>query len=289
LAVPHVPTVEEFKERVKQDWANDTIAAAWRKWHPQFSEQTRSLTEAILEIAAVQPGIRILDLASGTGEPALALAQAVEPDGHVTATDLSPGMLAAAEENALSAGLSNLSFQVADAHDLPFPNETFDVVTSRLGVMFFVDLRQALGEIRRVIKPGGRAAFVAWGPIDDNPFFAGTLKPLSQRVGAPTPPPDAPTPFRFAEGGTLTTALQHAGFKDVREESRLVAYRWPGTAEELWAMVQEIGPQFQTMFTELSADEQGQIGKEVIANLHVYSSQDGLDLPARIVLVSAVR
>jgi len=126
--------------------------------------------------------MRVLDLASGSGEPALTLARHVDATGHVVATDLSQGMLDLAEENARKVGLANISFRQADAHRLPFDNESFDCVTCRLGIMYFVDVHGALMEIRRVLKPEGRAVFAAWGPWDRGSLFQLFLA-RSLRVG----------------------------------------------------------------------------------------------------------
>lgn len=108
-----------------------------------------------------------LDIAYGTGDPAFALAEAVGPDGHVAATDVAPKMSAIAEAGSQAAGISNMSFQESDAEALPFPDETFDAVTRRLGVMFFTDAVKGLSEFRRVLKPGAIAALVAWAGQQD--------------------------------------------------------------------------------------------------------------------------
>jgi len=142
-------STEQFKEQVRAEWTDSATVAAWRKWHSKSAAQTREATEAIVQVAHVAQGLQILDLASGAGEPSLTLARAVGPPGHVTATDLGAGMLALAEENAQRAGLTNLTFQEADAHTLPFADEIFDRVTCRFGVMYFADVGLALREVRR--------------------------------------------------------------------------------------------------------------------------------------------
>ena len=119
------------------------------------------MKEALLAHADIQPGMEVLDLASGTGDPAITIAGLVE-DGHVTASDLSPAMLEACTEHAREAGLTNLTCQQADAESLPFADDSFDRVTSRLGIMYFVDVQTALAEIMRVLKPGGVATFLVW-------------------------------------------------------------------------------------------------------------------------------
>lgn len=105
------------------------------------------MTQAIVEAATVQPGMRVLDIACGTGEPAISLAALLAGKGEVVGVDVSPAPLKIAEERALQRGLANASFQQADAHELPFPDNSFDRITSRLGVMFFSDLPRALSEM----------------------------------------------------------------------------------------------------------------------------------------------
>jgi ubiquinone/menaquinone biosynthesis C-methylase UbiE len=140
---------------MSQDWSR--VASGWRKWHRRFALQSATLTDLIISGAQLRQGMNVLDLASGSGEPALTAAQVVGPDGHVAATDISSEMLLVAEENARSLGLGNLTFRQMDAQELPFQDESFDAVTCRLGLMFFPDPRAALREVRRVLRPGGRA------------------------------------------------------------------------------------------------------------------------------------
>ena len=106
------------------------------------------LTDMMLAVAGIQPGMQVLDLAGGTGEPALTIAASVGPDGHVTVTDLVPEMLAAAEAKARARGLTTISVRQAAAESLLFPDQQFDRVTCRLGVMHFADPAQALREAR---------------------------------------------------------------------------------------------------------------------------------------------
>jgi ubiquinone/menaquinone biosynthesis C-methylase UbiE len=185
--------VDELKQRVETEWAGDETARAWRKYYGLMKDQLKDVTSALVDAAEVSPGMVVLDLASGTGEPALSIARRVGPVGRVTATDISEPMLSVLRENAANEGVSNIDTEVGDAHGLRFADATFDRVTSRFGVMFFIEIQKALGEVRRVLKPGGRAAFLAWGKPTPDTFFGATVVPFMKRMDVP-PDPDAPTP-----------------------------------------------------------------------------------------------
>ncbi|HEX2171390.1 MAG TPA: class I SAM-dependent methyltransferase [Dehalococcoidia bacterium] len=274
------PTPEELKDQQRQGWAN--IAAAWRKWAPEMVAQGRAATELILREAHVRPGQRVLDLASGAGDPALTLAEAVAPDGHVTATDLTPEMLSGLAETARARGLANVSTQPADIEALPFPDAYFDVVTCRFGIMFCPDVGQACREIRRVLRPGGRAVLLVWGS-SDQPFFASTRGVVGRHMHLPTPPPGAPTPWRFAEEGSISTALREAGFGEVREQLHTVSWPFPGSPERAWTALREITGM------EIPADILDKVGADVVAALGQYYDGHQVDPTAQVIVASGVR
>jgi len=277
-----------FKAQLRQDWTEG--AAGWRQWNAQFVIQSRAATDAIVQAAQVTPGMQVLDLASGTGEPALTLAEAVRPGGHVTATDLVPEMLAITEEFARQRGLRNLTTQPADAEALPFPEQTFDVVTCRFGLMFCPDVGQALREIRRVLKPGGRAAFMAWGPFDQNPYSTTTVGVFMQHVPLPPPEPGTPHPFIFAQAGTLSTALRAAGFAQVQEEARTIPWVFPGPVASCWEAARALsGPAFRRCFEALAPERHAQVIQEVHAAIGHYYDGQQVNFTARIVLASGRR
>src|SRR5260370_41066682 len=134
-----------------------------------------ALTEALVEYSRPLPGMRVVDLASGTGEPGISLAARVGPQGSVTAVDQSSDLLAIAAERARNKKLSNFTTQQADAHQLPLADRTFNLATCRFGVIFFSDVERALTELRRVLKPGARACFAAWGPVEQ-PYWQTPMK-----------------------------------------------------------------------------------------------------------------
>lgn len=287
MSTPRVSNVEPSKERARQDFTSR--AASFRKWKSQQEIQGRAVTQLLLRVARVKPGMQVLDVASGAGDPAHALAEVVGPSGHVTATDLVPEMLAVAEECARERGLANMTFQQADAEALPFPDQAFDLVTCRLGVMFFPDVGQALREIQRVLKPGGCASFVAWGPLDQKLDTWICLDILNKYVQELPAELVASTAYRFARAGSLSAALRDAGFRQIQEDSHVVPYPWPGSPEDSWQYYRTSGPLISRRLERLAPEHQDQVDAEVIEAIRQYHDGKQVNFTAAIVVASGVR
>jgi SAM-dependent methyltransferase len=203
MSSPDPAKIERYPEGLREEWTGEATVSAWRKWQAPLAAFTREATQALLQAAQLRPGMRVLDLASGVGDPTLAIAEVVGPSGHLIATDLGPGMIVLGEELAQARGLRNIEFRVANVEVLPFPDESFDVVTCRFGAMFFPDQIKAFRECLRVLKHGGRVALVVWGKREE-PFLGTTFGIISKYVELPPPDPNAPHAFMFAERGLLT-------------------------------------------------------------------------------------
>ena len=229
--------------------------------------------------------MKVLDLASGTGEPAISIASRVGPEGHVTAMDLSPELLEIAESRARERGLTNFSVQQADAHGLPFPDQSFDLITCRFGVMFFTDVDRALRECYRVLKPQSRACFVAWGPFEQ-PYWSSTMAIVHRHVGGPVLSPGGPDPFRFSGPGSLSAALQRAGFADIEERTENLPWTWPGPVEEVWEYAQSMSTPFQPLLNRITPEKRDQITREVHAAIRKYVDGDSVKFGAVLVLAA---
>jgi ubiquinone/menaquinone biosynthesis C-methylase UbiE len=144
------------------DWGTSFRLTDAEKWKAKSAAMGHDVTETLVAYADPQPKMRALDLASGTGEPAIPIVKRIAPTGHVTALDLSADLLAIAAERAAQRGLTNITTRQAGAQQPPFPNEQFDLAVSRFGVMFFLDIDRALRYLHRVLKPGARACFAVW-------------------------------------------------------------------------------------------------------------------------------
>src|SRR5467141_2344617 len=290
MSAPDLSKIQKFREHLHQEWTGDKTVAAWRKWHAQIAAFTRGATEAILETAHLRPGLRLLDLASGVGDPALSITAKVPPSGRVTATDLGPGMISLAEERARKKGLTNIEFREASAESLPFADESYDALTCRFGIMFFPDLPRALRECLRVLKPGGRAVFVAWGK-KEQPFFTTTSGIILKHVPVPPAPPDpdAPSPFMFGERDRLRRALEAAGFTNVHEEDRIIAGRWASSVEEYWEQFTEVAAPFRPLIEQLTPEKKGQAKAEILAALKKFWNGKELNMPLEIVIGTGIR
>jgi ubiquinone/menaquinone biosynthesis C-methylase UbiE len=233
--------------------------------------------------------MNVLDLASGSGSPALDIAEIVGTAGHVTATDLSSKMLAVAEEKARERGLSNISFREADMENQPFQDETFDVVTCRLGIMYARNVQQALREMRRVLKPNGRVALVAWGPDEDDPRKTTVLNVLMKYSKSSTPDPTIARASSFSEPGKLSKALSQAGFKQVYEETRKIAFPFPGPPSQAWEMVQDGAILFRKMINGLIPEDRKLAGIEIAEAWKKYYDGHHTTFTSPVVLASGVR
>ena len=279
--------VAEFKQRVEKEWAGDETAAAWQKHYPAMKAQLAGVTQALVDAANLEPGLSVLDLASGTGEPAISLARRVAPGGKVMATDLSEGMLRALRANADAEGLRNIESQVCDAHTLPFPDASFDRVTSRFGVMFFGEVDRALAEVRRVLKPGGLAAFLVWGAPSPGSYFGAVAMPFVKRL-AVKPDPDGPSPMRFAEPGKLARLVEAAGFTGVTERALTLAAPYQGSPEEMLASMMEIAAPFRNAAATLSEADRHAAEQECYDTLRAHYDGKITSVTAPVIIVTGV-
>jgi SAM-dependent methyltransferase len=278
--------MDRQKEEIRKQWAGraSTFAAIAGK-QPMALQ---AATDLLLTLLRLRPAMRILDVASGPGEPAISIAAAVAHDGgHVTATDLVLEMLATAEQNARARSVTNIAFRHADAEALPFADAAFDAVTCRFGVMLFPNTRQALGEIRRVLKPGGQFVAMVWGPQERDALF-NSLAVVRRYVELPPPsPPETPHRFRFSTPGALAARLREAGFRQVEEHAHTIPMPWQGSAEEWWEAMQKMNGAMREAVDALDADRHAALVREVLDAKRAAQREGGET--SAVIVASAVR
>jgi len=197
-------------------WNDENWVAIW----PKRERLTDTITPALLEALALQPGERVLDVGCGGGKPTIAAAQAVGPAGLAVGADISVVLTELAAQRAADAAVENISFCVADAQLDTIAGAPFDVAMSQFGVMFFDDPVAAFTNIRAHLEPGGRIAFACWQPVDRNPWFIGSAL---AGMAPPPPPPEAgksPTgPFALGDHERTRGILESAGFANIKRSA----------------------------------------------------------------------
>jgi len=274
---------------VEDEWVSSDTVEAWARWHDKLTIQGKAVTERLAMHARIRPGMRLLDLACGTGDPAISLARMVGPDGRVMAIDLSLGMVEVARANAGRAGATNIEFRRADMQALPFEDSRFDAVTSRIGIMYAADMTKAILEIRRVLKPGGRMAFAVWGPPDQGSYLGFVLGPFFARRPPDVPPPDMPFPLRFAAPGSLGVALRTAGLNAIEEETAVLPFPWPGSPEQCWAQFYDVAVPMRPYVDSFSRQERATAFTEALALLPVMREPEFTELTVAMNFAAAPR
>ncbi|MEY2786651.1 MAG: hypothetical protein RL277_2863 [Planctomycetota bacterium] len=209
-----------YLARMSAAW--NESAHAWHRHWPVFEAGAGELSRRLVELARLQAGMRVLDLCTGLGEPALRVAQRIGPDGCVVAVDLVESMLHYARERAAAAGLDNLRYTAMEGEALALADESFDAATFRWGPMLLNDPVQGLSEVRRVLKPGAWLATSVWGTGQEVPFIALPGLVAEEVLGLAKPPPGTPGPLRMGRAGELEAALLAAGWHGIGVERVIV-------------------------------------------------------------------
>ncbi len=209
-----MPSADEIRDAQRATWAE--LATGWEKWDSVITAQLGPVGTAMIERLALADDARCLDIASGTGEPGLSIAEQL-PNGRVVLTDLVPEMLDIAARRAAARGITNVETKVCSADALPFDDATFQGVSVRFGFMFFPDLAAATAEFARVLAPGGRLCSSVWVEPDANPWTSIAMQAIASEVVVAPPAPGGPNMFRCAAPGSVSALYEDAGLHEVAE------------------------------------------------------------------------
>jgi enediyne biosynthesis protein CalE5 len=224
-------TMDPRQVKAQQRKAWDHSAAGWKKWWPVFEACAQPVSDALLDLAAVQEGHWVLDVATGTGEPALSAARRVGKTGKVVGIDQSPRMLAIAQERARAGGFDNVGFQELDAESLgSWPEASYDAAVCRFGLMLMPNVGEALRGIHHVLTRGAALAAAVWAAPERVPAIALARRVISESLALPPPPPGSVSPFSLSEPGKLEQAMSSAGWKGVRAERAAIVWSWESPA-----------------------------------------------------------
>ena len=277
-------TPQQVIEGQRQDW--NRVAGGWEKWDRFFDEQMAFLNHRLVADARLRSGMRVLDLGSGTGYPALLGAQTVGPNGSVTGLDLAEQMLAVARRKATALGLANVTFRSGDVTALPFDTNLFDAVTSRFCLMFLPEIPKAAAEIARVLRPGGWVASAVWSAPEKNPSIGLSMEAIKSVVELPPPDPTAPGIFRLAKPGDLAGMLQQAGLLDVTDQEFLAEWSY-ASADEYYTSLLEIAAPIQNLMATLSANQIQEVRRLITQAATPFQRGNRITFPIAVRMVAA--
>ncbi len=260
-----------FKAPLRDDW--DRVAPAWQEWWPLFEQGAQPLTDRLLELAGVGEGQRVLDIATGIGEPAGSAARLTGSTGQVVAIDRSPRMLAIARDRAKQVGLPNITFRELDAGNLDFPDNSFDACLCRWGLMYMDHLVGILDRVRRQLVPEGYLAAAVWAASPKVPFMSLPVAVIARTLRLPPQPGDAS--FNLANRHALADVFGQAGF--IKVQSETVTLTMPfADAATYTRYLQAVSPALIAMLAPLPPDQQDLIWKAVgEAARQRYAGADG--------------
>lgn len=250
-------------------------AEAWRRWFHIMEAGAQPLSDRMVALAGVSPGSIVLDIATGLGEPAVTAARAVGPGGRVLATDLSPDMLAFAQERAMALGLGNIEFRVMDANRPDLPDAAFDAVLSRWGLMFLAGLDGALADFRCCLRPGGRFVAAVWGRPEDAPAVSLGNRVVLATLGLPPPDEGPMTPFALSDTEGLMRRTREAGFQDVRGEWFDVIYDFD-SPDTFAAYRRDRGAEVKDRIAHVPPEEQARAWRAVAEAARAYMGPGGI-------------
>ncbi len=256
------------------DW--DTLAEKFDVFLPQLAP----VGEALLEALDARPGERILDVASGTGEPALSLAR-LQPQVEISGVDAAAGMVRVAQKKVTAAGLRNISFSAMPAEQLSYADNHFDRVLSRFGVMLFEDPLRGCQEMQRVLKPGGRIALAVWSTPETMTTLQWAMQVFKDRVPEEHQPPMAKVTL-LGQPGVFDTLLRRSGFTAVKVTPARFNYHYT-SFDDYWRSI-EASDILKQQFDALAAGQRGSVRDDFARLARGYQSAHGLVIPHEFLL-----
>jgi ubiquinone/menaquinone biosynthesis C-methylase UbiE len=258
----------QYKDGQRRQW--DSVAAGWKKWWPTIENGAQDVSRRMLDLAGVEPGHQVLDIATGIGEPALLAARCVGPAGRVVATDLSSGMLDIARQRATGLGLTNVEFREGDAERLDFADCSFDVILCRWGLSSFPNPLDTLHAIRRMLIPNGSFAAAVWANGPRGRPLASLATAVAREIfDLPSPAPRAGSAM-----DALEKDLVHAGFTNVRVVEATLTLKF-SSAEDCTQYLLDVSPDLAVLLSGRPSALRTEYRQSLAGRLQPHTDADG--------------
>lgn len=275
--------LEQIREQQKDSW--NKFSPGWKKWDTLMMDFLNPIGVEMIKLINPKENETVLDVATGTGEPGISIARKIG-NGKIIFTDLAAGMLEIAEENARKAGILNFETQVCDVSELPFDDNSFDIISCRLGFMFFPDMQMAAKELARVLKPGGRITTSVWSGPENNFWVTAIGGTINKNMGLTPPPEGAPGMFRCAKPGLIGNLFKEAGLKNISETDVKGALNC-GTAETYWNMMTDVAAPFVAALSKADDEMRTKINNEVTALINEKFPDGNVSIPSTAIVIYA--
>ena len=269
------------------DYYREYTRTTWNESAAEYMRLMKQLEPYGFDLLArVDPKVReaALDLATGPGEPAMSIARMVGPQGRVTGIDLSEKMVELATRIAKERRIPNIDFRVMDAEKLEFPDDTFDLVTSRFGFQIFTNPEGVAKEACRVVKPKGRIGVTVWSTAEKAHAIHAVVGPMLE-FAEPDETGYLPTPYELGGPGEMGKLLVEAGFHDPGEERRTHTLHFKDEDDYFDAILGG------TPLGHSLKEEDPPVQKKILAktrqNLRQWKTRGGIDIPCECVVATA--
>ncbi len=271
------------------EYWNEVSGPKWVQLNDSIDRLIAPIGARALDLAAPKEGESVLDVGCGCGNTSIVLAERVGSSGRVVGIDISGPMLAEANARRDREGLTQLSFENADAQSHDFSGDRFDLVFSRFGVMFFAEPVVAFESLRKALAPEGRLAFVCWQSPEHNGWMTLPARAAVQHLDPPEPPPPgAPGPFAFADAERLRGILEDAGYGDVVIDGVEIQIDVLGgrSLDDAVDFMSDMGPA-GAMIREASPEAAAAARGAIRETLAEHEREGRVELPAAVWLVGA--
>lgn len=263
---------DEFRAESREGW--ERAASDWGRVADRQREWGAELSATMVDALALQPGDRVLELAAGPGDTGFMAAELVQPGGTLISSDGAEAMLEVARERAAAQGVRGVEFKPLDLEWIDLPTAGVDAVLCRWGIMLVHDPEAAAREIRRVLRPGGRAALAVWDAPERNPWTTIPVAALRAQPGVPAPDPGAPNMFSLAADGALAELLEGAGFLEVTVRA-IAMVRRVDSAEQWLEETLDISATRRDAFEALDDAAREAVREQIAAQATPFTDEDG--------------
>ena len=263
---------KQYKEELRHGY--DNAAPGWQKWWKTIQTATEEVSKRLVEFAEIKPGSRVLDVATGIGEPALTAAKQVGKTGDILAIDISPQMLSFAKERAISLGLQDVvEFKEGDVETIDLPSSTFDAALCRWGLMFLPNPKAGLSNIYRSLVKGGHFAATVWASPEKVPFISVPMNIVLKETNSP--PPGTPGPFSMSDQNNLKKFYEESGFIHPVIERINVVSDFDSTDDFTAFTIDHGGPALQKVLARETNERGQQILKAISKGSEKYADSTG--------------